>query len=88
MGPKEAVQVAKRHVLELFEDEGISDVGLEEIETAGGYWKITIGFSRKWDLSVSSVLGGSGRAYKVLQINKKDGDVLSVKDRNLRETLI
>ena len=87
MGPKEAVGVAKHHILDLFADEGIVNVGLEEIETEGDYWKITIGFSRRWDSGIGSILGGSGRAYKVLRISEKDGQILSVRDRTLPNTL-
>ena len=83
MGPKDAVRIAKKHVIDLFGDEGIDQVGLEEIESDGSLWKITIGFSRNWNLSIGSVLGGSGRSYKVLMIGKENGEVLSVKDRNL-----
>lgn len=88
MGPREAVQVAKKQVVELFEDEGITNVGLEEIDSEGNWWKITIGFSRKWDMNVGSVLVGSGRAYKVIKINKGDGQILSVKDRNLPTSFV
>ena len=37
MDVKEAAQVAKTYVRDLFMDEGISDVGLEEIECDGGF---------------------------------------------------
>ena len=87
MGPKEAVQVAKKHVLDLFGDEGITDIGLEEIDSESGHWKITIGFSRKW-VSIGSALGGSGRSYKVLRVNKESSEILSVRDRNLPNTVL
>ena len=84
MDVKEAAQVAKTYVRDLFMDEGISDVGLEEIECDGGYWRITIGFSRPWDHNIGSVLGGKKyRAYKIVEITDETGNVLSVKDRNL-----
>ena len=84
MDVKEAAQIAKTYVRDLFIDEGISDVGLEEIECDGGYWRITIGFSRPWDHHIGSVLGGKkARAYKVVEITDETGYVLSVKDRIL-----
>ena len=86
MGPKEAAQVAKKHVLDLFGDEGITDIGLEEIEMEGDYWKITIGFSRKWG-NIGSILSSTGRAYKVLKVNIKNKTILSVKDRNLSNAI-
>ena len=88
MEPKEAVLVAKEHVRDLFGDEGISNLGLEEIALEGNVWKITIGFSRKWDVNVSSVLSGSGRAYKVLRISKINKQILSVMDRTLFKSFI
>ena len=84
MDVKEAAQVAKAYVRELFMDEGISDLGLEEIECEGEYWRITIGFSRPWDHNIGSVLGGKKyRAYKIVEITDETGSVLSVKDRIL-----
>ena len=48
---KEAVQLAKRHLLQVFSGEKITDVGLEEVEfdNTKGDWKITMGFTRPWD---------------------------------------
>lgn len=84
MEMRDAVQKAKTHVVELFDDEGIADVGLEEIALSGDYWEITIGFSRAWDRSVGSVLSGKlSRSYKVLLVNNEDGSICSVRDRIL-----
>ena len=85
MEPKQAVAIAKSHVMELFADESIRNLGLEEIESNGIYWNVTIGFSRPWDVGVNSVLGNSDRAYKVIRINRNNGCVISVKDRNLNQ---
>ena len=89
MEAKEAVQTAKQYVWDLFGDEGVAEIGLEEIEGAPGeFWKITIGFSRDWDRNLSSVLGGQrSRSYKVIRVNDKDGRVLSIKDRNFPNAL-
>ena len=50
MDVKQAVQIAKQYVSELFEGEPITNVGLEEVvyEDESDTWKITIGFSRPW----------------------------------------
>ena len=50
MDVKQAVETAKRYVGELFDQEGIKNLGLEEIELdhSGGEWRVTVGFSRPW----------------------------------------
>jgi hypothetical protein len=85
MEVKEAVQIAKDYIIELFEEERIVDVGLEEVDfDQSGNWVVTIGFSRSWNRNVGSVLGGqAARSYKAVRIQDKDGKVLSVKDRTL-----
>ena len=79
MNVKEAVEQAKKHILGLFAEEGISNVGLEEVEyhEAQAAWHITIGFSRPWDHHVSE---GPAPRYKVVNIGD-DGQVRSVKNR-------
>ena len=89
MEVKQAVQVAKDHVADLFASEGITDIGLEEIEYDDyeNLWQITIGFNRPWDQSIGSVLAGVGsrtykrRTYKRIAIRDRDHKVLSVKNR-------
>ena len=84
MEVKQAVKVAKHYVLDLFGDEGIVNIGLEEVEELGGYWRITIGFSREWDKNIGTVLSGAAsRTYKTIEISDEDGQVLSVKDRKI-----
>ena len=89
MDVKEAVQAAKNYVIELFGEEGISDVGLEEVDfDQSDNWVVTIGFSRSWNRNIGSVLGGqASRSYKAVRIQDKDGKILSVKDRALRGCL-
>jgi hypothetical protein len=45
---KEAVALAKAHIVDLFSDENISQIGLEEVEfdSEAREWKVTIGFAR------------------------------------------
>ena len=87
MDVKEAVQAARLHIVDLFGDEEISNVGLEEVEfdDLGGAWKVTIGFSRPWErqgaLGVNLGLK-TVRSYKVVHIGS-DGHIKSVKDRVL-----
>ena len=91
MDVKEAARRAKEYVADLFDEEGIGNVGLEEIELGpdGKFWMVTVGFSRPWDQGglATITLGQKGlrRSYKVLRIDKDNGNVESVKDRILRE---
>jgi hypothetical protein len=93
MDVKEAVELAKRHVFELFANEAIINLGLEEVEfdDTDGVWIVTIGFSRPWD----RVSGGVGltalvqaqtvnRSYKVIRIQDLSRRVLSVKNRETK----
>ena len=89
MEVKQAVAIAKEHILDLFEDEDITDLGLEEVELDDyGVWRITIGFTRPWNLSIGSVLGAeNSRSYKILVVTDEDGRVVSVKDWNISKAL-
>ncbi len=91
MNVKEAAKLAKDYVADLFSEEGINNVGLEEIELGDDrqFWEVTIGFSRPWDHGglATVTLGQKGlrRSYKVLRIDNTNGNVASVKDRILQE---
>ena len=89
MDVKQAAKVAKEYVADLFADEGIANVGLEEIQKVEGFWKVTIGFSRPWDqgglATITYGQKGLRRSYKVLKIDSNSGHVASVKDRILQE---
>lgn len=90
MGAKEAVRAAKEHIADLFQDEGVMDVGLEELDYRDGdlgVWEITVGFRRVWKGpdpvgNPLAVLSGrtSPRTYKVVRISD-DGKVLDLKHR-------
>lgn len=92
MDVKEAVGVAKQHVRDLFAEEKIVNLGLEEVvfDEKGKSWLITVGFSRPWD--APNTLGGilppgePKRTYKVVKISDADKTVLSVKERTLLPT--
>lgn len=89
----EAVSAAKRHILKVFEDEKISNLGLEEafFDENQNVWHITLGFSRPWDnpqsalpqsalQALTQTLGELKRSYKTVEISEKDNKVLSVKN--------
>ena len=92
MDVKEAVGIAKTYVTEVFADEAIYHVGLEEVmfDEMSGDWKVTIGFSPHWNplnVMTATLLAGSpdrpGRSYKVVRIRSRDGHVISLTDRLL-----
>lgn len=78
MEVKEAVSRAKSYVMALFAEEGIGDLGLEEVEfdELEGAWEVTLGFTRAWDRNAII----RPRAFKVVRV-ADDGKVLSVKHR-------
>lgn len=89
MDVKEAVSVAKKYVHDLFGEEKIANLGLEEVifEEKSKSWLITVGFSRPWDApnTYGGILpaGDPKRSYKVVKISDADQKVLSVKERTL-----
>lgn len=86
MDVKEAARAALEYVSDLFAEEQIGDLGLEEVEMDDrtGQWRITVGFSRPWERTggAMSVISGQPRprSYKVLTIDS-DGTVVSLKNR-------
>ena len=91
---KEAALIARNYITDLFSDEKITNVGLEEVkfDIDTDTWKITLGFSRPWDHvnnSLVAKMGGSihpDRSYKVVHINDDDGAVISLTDRLLDDS--
>lgn len=90
---KEAIKIAKDYVAEVFADEGVFNIGLEEIEHGGDIWEVTIGFSRKWDKPPRSPFAGLAgytsenddraitRTYKVVEVAADSGTVLQLRNR-------
>ena len=86
MDVKEAVRAAKAHVADLFADEAIEKIGLEEVDfdEASQVWAITIGFARAWDRPtefVRALSGDAARTFKLVRIEDASGRVRSVKHR-------
>jgi hypothetical protein len=95
MHVKEAISVAKSYVRDVYAEEELLNVGLEETEFDGSSqcWSITIGFSRAWNtprtraqevLKTMGALPALRRTYKVVTI-AADGEVVSMKDKDLAE---
>ena len=75
MDVKEAVATAKKYLADVFAQEGISNLGLEEVEFDDQLreWRVTLGFSRSWDSNnpLANVMGlrsNLPRSYKVVHI--------------------
>jgi hypothetical protein len=86
MDVKEAVEIAKAHIQELFGSEKIYNLGLEEVsfDDVVKRWNVTIGFSRPWDEPANSMarfMTSPTRSYKVVQISDITGEIKSVKNR-------
>ena len=86
----EAVHAAKRYAKEIFGDEGISRIRLEEInyDADSDEWQITVGFSYQSSTSgleaalrVDTVYGN--RQYKVVRVRDRDGAFAGLTDRML-----
>jgi hypothetical protein len=93
---KDAVRLAKQHIADLFADEKIADLGLEEVvyNDEEKSWEITVGFSRPWQKfsAVDAVTQGytylrgnpnAAREYKVVKIREDDSRVTAVKIREV-----
>lgn len=86
MEVKDAVNLARDYVHDLFADEQISNLGLDEVEydESKDVWLVTVGFSRPWDypkgaLAMMAQSVSPRRSYK--QVAVKSGKVVSVKNR-------
>ena len=83
MDVKEAVRTAKKYVIDLFSDEDIRAVVLEEIVSEGGTWKVTLSFIRPQGQGLTATLTGlswKDRSFKVIEVDHL-GEVQSVTHR-------
>lgn len=89
MNALEAIATAKKYLSEVFREEDITAITLEETENLGDRWIVTLGFSRPWNTPrtrAQEVLENLGamtalrRAQKVITI-LNDGAIISMKDR-------
>lgn len=92
MEVNQAIQVAKHYVADIFSDEGVFNIGLEEIEFRSGKWEVTVGFSRKWDrppknpfsvgLEQAQDHAALRRTYKIVEVDDESGRVTAVSNRS------
>ena len=92
MDVRAAAQTAKAYIADVFADEDIDEVGLEEVDfdDQSNLWKITISFLRprsemdRFQAAASGYPAGTPtmrRSFKVVNIDDGSGSVLSVKHR-------
>ena len=94
MDVKEAAQTARKYVADVFADDNISYVALEEVDFDEGsdIWRITLSFLRptgtmnNLDLISPGLSRGENvrRSYKIVNVDDQSGRVISVKHRVLK----
>jgi hypothetical protein len=98
MNIREAIATAKQYTMEVFADEKIADLGLEEVvrDDEHGLWRITVGFSRPRGVANRSIadtvaefsmLTGEPlmhRLYKVVTIKDASKEVVSLTNRDVQ----
>ena len=92
MNVKEAVAAAKTYVIELFAEENISDLGLEEVsfDEQKDQWLVTLGFARPWERAATGFAAmlqagiNPRRSYKIVRISDETGTAVSVTNREMR----
>ena len=87
MDVKQAVELAKKEFSDIFADEKITNLGLEEInfDESARVWQITLGFSRPWDsrnpLASAIATITPPRSFKIVRISVDSGKVISITNR-------
>ena len=81
---KEATDLAKEHLLAFFPD--AEQVQLEEVELSDNkaHWLITLSYEGLSSSVASSMLVGKSLLYKIFKLDAKQGDVISMKIRNIK----
>ena len=91
MDVKEVTKTARESVAEIFADEQITNLGMEEVvyDEKSEQWRITFGFARPWDrqgdMGVRMGLKAP-RAYKVVHIDDSNGNVVALTDQLMSES--
>ncbi len=96
MDVKDAARTAAAYVADLFAEEGIQKIALEEVtfDNLKDVWNVTIGFYRDLDkrADIASIVGASlgadapswrKRTFKIVSIDNGTGKILSLTHRSL-----
>jgi len=80
---KEAVARALEFLGDIYANEKLKDVRLEEVERddRAPYWFVTLSYLKESTPSnvAAAISGSSGREYKVIKLNSENGEVVSMK---------
>ena len=89
IGLQEAIQRAMEILEELYPDQELKHVLLEEIESSrSGTWHVTLGFTRPGTPTMGLGLPPTtSRTFKQIKINAETGAFEGMKDRLLEESL-
>jgi hypothetical protein len=81
---KEATDKAKEHLVAFFPD--AEQVQLEEVELSADktHWLITLSYEGLSSSVASSMLVGKSLLYKIFKLDAKQGEVISMKIRNIK----
>jgi hypothetical protein len=81
---KKATDKAKEHLLAFFPD--ADQVQLEEVELSEdkAHWLITLSYEGVSSSVASSMLVGKSLLYKIFKLDAKNGEVISMKIRNIK----
>lgn len=81
---KDACDKAKEYLLAFFPD--AEQVQLEEVELSAdkGHWMITLSYEGVSGSVASSMLVGKSLRYKIFKLDAKNGEVLSMKIRDIK----
>ena len=81
---KDASDKAKEYLLAFFPD--AEQVQLEEVELSAdkGHWMITMSYEGVSGSVASSMLVGKSLRYKIFKLDAKNGEVLSMKIRDIK----
>ena len=86
--PEDAVRAAKRWLADVYADEAIAQVALEEVRFREGNWEITLGFERvgqkqSKNKHKSLFAPERRRIYKVVVLAGNDNHVMEMRDREV-----
>ena len=81
---KEATEKAKEHLRSFFPEAG--RIQLEEVELSADkvYWLVTLSYEGLSSSVASSMLVGKSLIYKVFKLDAENGEVISMKIRDIK----